>query len=75
MSYDDGFADCFGEIGCLKRTHHIEVDEKVEPTIVLVRKIPFSLKPKLEKELQRMMKLDVIKPVNHPTEWVNGGHS
>ena len=37
-----------------------------------VRKIPLALKPKLEKELKRIVDLDIIEPVQKPTDWVNG---
>ena len=68
---EDEFVDCFGEIGCLKRTHHIEVKEDVKPIIAPIRKIPFALKDKLKEELHRMMKLEIIEPVEKPTDWVN----
>ena len=33
--------------------------------------VPFALKPKLKEELQRMTKLNVIEPVEKPTDWVS----
>ena len=54
------FSDCFGEISCLPRIHHIEIRDDVKPLIAPVRKIPFALKPKLKKELTRMVDLEVI---------------
>ena len=30
------------------------------------------MKPKLEKELKRMVDLDMIEPIQKPTDWVNG---
>ena len=65
------FSDCFGEIGCLPRVHHIEIRDDVKPVISPVRKIPCALKPKLKKELQRMVDLEIIEPVEKPTDWVN----
>ena len=67
-----GFSDCFGKIGTLKNTHHIEIKDNVTPVVTPVRKIPFALKPKLEKELKRMVDLDIIEPVQKPTDWANG---
>ena len=64
--------DCFGEIGTLNTTHHIEVKENVKPVVTLVHKVPHALKPKLEKELKRMVDLDIIEPIEEPTDWVNG---
>ena len=54
------FSDCFGEIGTLKNTHHIEIKDNVTPVVTPVRKIPLALKPKLEKELKSIADLDII---------------
>ena len=61
------FSDCLGETGTLKNIHYIEIKDNVTP----VRKIPLALKPKLEKELKRMVDLDIIEPVQKRTDWVN----
>ena len=66
------FSDCFGEIETLKNTHHIEIKDNVTPVVTPVRKMSLALKPKLEKELKRMVDLDIIEPVQKPTNWVNG---
>ena len=65
------FSDCFGENGTLKNAHHIEIKHNVTPVVTPVRKIPLALKPKLEKELRRMVDLDIIKPVQKPTDCLN----
>ena len=65
------FHDCFGEIGTLNATHHIEVKDNVKPVVTPVRKVPHALKPKLEKELKRMVDLDIIEPIKKPTDWAN----
>ena len=65
------FHDCFGEIGTLNTTHHIEVKDNVKPVVTPVHKVPHALKPKLEKELKRMIDLDIIEPIKKPTDWVN----
>lgn len=39
--------------------------------IAPVRKISFALKPKLKKELKRMVDLGIIEQVEKPTDWVN----
>ena len=62
------FSDCFGEIGCLPRVHHIEIRDDVEPVITPVRKVPFALKPKLKKELKRMVDQEIIEQVEKPTD-------
>ena len=66
------FSDCFREIGTLNKTHHIEIKENLTSVVTPVRRIPHSLKPKVEKELKRMIDLDIIEPVDEPTDWVNG---
>ena len=65
------FSDCFGEIGTLKNTHHIEIKDNVPPVVTPVRKIPLALKSTLEKELKHMVDFDIIEPVQKPTNWVS----
>ena len=65
------YPECFGEIGCLSHTYHIELNPNVKPVIVPPRKIPHSLKPKLKKELDRMVEMKIIEFVDGPTDWVN----
>lgn len=69
--YLNEFNDCFDEIGCLHKTHHIVTDPNVQPVINPPQRLPISLYDKLHKEIQRMVKLNVIVPVQEPTEWVN----
>ena len=59
----------FGEIGTLYNTHHIEIEYNVTPVVTPFRKIPLALKPMLEKELKRMVDLDIIEPVQKPIDW------
>ena len=66
------FSDCFREIGTLKNTLHIEIKDNVTHVVTPVRKIPLTLISKLEKELKYMFDLDIIEPVQKPTDWVNG---
>ena len=35
------------------------------------RKVPVTLRPKIQQELSRMKGLDVIQKVDEPTDWVN----
>ena len=58
------FFYCFGEIGTLKDTHHIEIKDNVTSVVNPARKIPLALKSKLEKELTRMVDLDITEPAN-----------
>ena len=65
------FHDCFGEIGTLNTTHHIEVKSNVKPVVTPVHKVPHILKQRLEKELKSMVDLDIIETIDKPTDWVN----
>ena len=55
----------------MPKTHYISVKPEVTPTISPARRVPIALRDKLKSELDRMIKLDVIKSVSEPTEWVN----
>ena len=55
----------------MNTTHHIEVKGNVKPVVTPVRKVPHVLKPKLEKELKRMVDLDFIDPFRETTDSVN----
>ena len=36
-----------------------------------IRRIPFHTRKKVEEELERLQKLDIIEQVSSPTSWVN----
>lgn len=67
----DEYSDLFEGLGELSGEHHIEIDPNIKPVINPPRKVPFTLLPKLKKELERMVKLGTIEKVDVPTEWVN----
>ena len=69
--YLQEFSDCFGELGCFSKTHHIETDPNVRPTINPSRRVPIALQSKLYDELQRMIAMGVIVRVDEPTDWVS----
>ena len=64
------FNYCFGDIGSLPKTHHILVKPEVTPTISPAKRVPIALRDKLKSELDCMIKIDVIKPISEPTEWL-----
>ena len=64
--------DCFGEIRTLNTTHHIEIKDSVKPVVTPVCKVPHALNLKLEKELKRIVDIDIIEPIKQPNDWVNG---
>ena len=63
--------DVFGELGCLPDEYHINIDETVKPVVHPPRRVPFALRHKLKAELERLVSLNVIEKVDHPTDWVN----
>ena len=67
-SFPLSFQIVLGEIGAVNKVHHTEIKENLIPTVTSVRRIPHSLKPKVEKELKRMVDLHIIKPVDEPTD-------
>ena len=65
------YKDAFGDIGCLSGYYHININPAVKPVVHPARRVPFALKNKLKAELNRMVSLEVIEKVDHPTDWVN----
>ena len=50
---------------------HLHIDKTVQPTIQKARRIPFTMRDKLSKELRRLESLDIIESVTGPTSWVS----
>ena len=68
----DTYSDVFEGLGCITdASYHIKVDESARPVVHPPRKVPVTLRPKIQQELNRMKKLDVIEKVEEPTDWVN----
>ena len=62
----------FAGIGTFKNyMYHNELDPKVKQVVQTPKKIALSLQPKLEKELDYMVKQGTIVPVDELTDWVN----
>ena len=66
----DEYKEVFQGLECLEREYAIIVDGNVTPVVHPARKVPFALKGKLNDELERMEKLDVIERIEEPTDWV-----
>ena len=49
----------------------MKLDPEVKPVIRPPRRIPVSMQDKVKAELERMVKMGVIKPVSEPTSWVS----
>ena len=67
-SYLNEFKDCFGEIGCLRSEGHIVTDYSVPPTVNPRRRISIVLKEKVNNELQRILKMNIIAQIEKPTD-------
>lgn len=65
------YDDLFEGLGCLKEKCKLILRDDIRPTIDAPRRVPFNLLEPLKAELERMEKLDVIKAVEEPTDWVN----
>ena len=65
------YTDCFGKIGCLKEKQKIVVDREVPPVTDPPSRIPMSLKMRLNEELDRMVKMEIITSIEEPTDWVS----
>nr|XP_034311360.1 uncharacterized protein K02A2.6-like [Crassostrea gigas] len=59
------------EIGKLKGiTATLYLEDNAQPKLCKARLVPYSLKPKVEEELQRLEKEGIIKPVTH-SKWAS----
>lgn len=66
------YNDVFEGLGCITDvTYHIKVDPTHPPVIHPPRRVPVTLRSKIQEELARMESLDVIEKVAEPTDWVN----
>jgi len=66
------YKDCFTGLGKLKGYQaKIHTDPSVKPIAQKPRRIPFSLRSKVEDKLQELMDLDIIEKVSGPTPWVS----
>ena len=45
--------------------------QPVTPTVNLPRRIPNALRKKVNNELQRMLKINIIAPIEAPRDWIN----
>lgn len=65
------FGDVFSGEGKLKGKLHLEIDKSVTPVALPVRKVPFAVKEPLKQELERLVKIGILQPVDVPTDWIS----
>ena len=65
------YADVFKGIGQFPSEHTIRLTDNAEPKVYPPRRVPIAMQEKFKAELKRMQDLDVIVPVDEPTEFVN----
>ncbi len=70
--YVQEYSDLFHGIGQIKDVQiKLHIDQEVTPKSQKHRSIPFHIKKGVEKELQRLLELDIIEKVEGPTPWVS----
>ena len=66
------FPDLFDGIGKVKEKRiHLHIDQTVTPKQQPQRRIPFHVRKDVEKELERLERLDIIECIEGPTPWVS----
>ena len=66
------YKDVFTGIGKLKDFQlKLHIDQQVQPVAQPLRRPAFSLKEKIEKKLDELLREDIIEQVEGPTPWVN----
>ena len=60
------------EVGKMKDVSvSLSIDPAVRPVAMKHRRIPFHLRPKVEKEIEKLLDADIIEMVDEPTDWVS----
>ena len=68
----NGKAKIFCGIGKLKDFKlTLPIDRSYPPVAQPVRRLPFKVRDQINKEIKKLIELDIIEPVDGPTEWVS----
>ena len=59
------------ELGCFEGELKLELDASIKPVQCSVRRVPVAMRESLKKELDRLVRLNVIMPVDEPSEWLS----
>ena len=66
------FRDTFEGIGKMKGVKvGLNIDADVKPVAQPLRRIPFSVRPKIGEEVQRLLEEDIIEKIDKPTSWIS----
>jgi transposase InsO family protein len=65
------YPDRFTGLGKFPGEHKLILNDNNSPVIHAPRRAPIQLRDKIKAELERMVSLDVIRPVVEPTDWVS----
>jgi len=74
LSFDQlasDYADVFTRTGCLEGKYNLVLDDNVKPVVHVHRRVPLTLRVKLEDELRRLTELTIRTHVIKPTSWVS----
>lgn len=64
--------DVVGDIiGCIPGEYEIKVDDLLEPVIYAPRPMPVAMRDDVKKELDHLVKCNIIAPVTEPTSCVS----
>ena len=64
------FPQLFKGLGTMSQPYHIELKPNATPFAVRTpRRMSLPLMPRVKQELQRLQDLNIIRPVDEPTEW------
>ena len=66
------YSDVFGGIGCFPGPpYYIQMDPSVTPKQTPCQPIPVHLKEGFKREIDKMLQVGVLKPVNQAMPWIN----
>lgn len=65
------YPDCFRGLGHFPGKQKLTLQSDSKPVIHAPRRAPIQLHDAIKKELNRMITLGVLRPVNQPTDWVS----
>ena len=65
------YKDVFEGLSCLPGEYHLEVDPSISPVKHTVRRVAIPLKSELKKHIEELEKMQVLKKVIEPTDWIS----